>query len=194
MGDEEREEIDELLEEDAGDDDMAGGGDGPREKKPERPDVPPPPAAATATAIPTCAVCGKAGTDVPLLYVGGRYYCMEHSKEVGVVAAPAPPPPPPDKPWHIHKLAPFDAIRKRVDGMNSLVQIQAGEGEDEVQMRTGDRIVVMLVKADGTRHRVFDRSMGAALLYIFDFKLSSWVQSSLAPHQSGRNITPLGYR
>jgi hypothetical protein len=61
-------------------------------------------------------------------------------------------------------------------------------------MKPSDRIVVTLIKADGTKHKVFDKVVGGALLYLFKFDLSSWGQSSLSPHMAGqRGLTPPGY-
>lgn len=160
-----------------------------------------------AAAEPACVTCGKVGTTVPLLFLAGKFYCLEHSKTAGVTvsvapsaAAPTAPPvapapaPEPPKIWHIHSLTPYDAIRKRLDGSNNLLQIIAGEGEDEVQMHAKDRIVVMLVKADGSRHKVLDKKMGGAFLYLFHYTLSSWGNSTLMPHMTQqRGLTPPGY-
>jgi len=92
-------------------------------------------------------------------------------------------------------LTPFDAIRKRLDGSNNLIQIIAGEGEDEVQMHAKDRIVVMLIKADGTRHKVLDKTMGPSFLYLYKYTLSSWGNSTLMPHMAmQKGLTPAGYQ
>jgi hypothetical protein len=125
--------------------------------------------------------------------VGTKWYCMLHVQEAGVAPPPGMAPPPVTIPWHIHKLSNFDALRKRIEGSSTLLQIVAGEAEDTVQMTPADRIVVMLVKPDGKKHKVFDKMMGTAQLYLFEFKLTSWGPSTLSPSQScGR--TPMGYR
>jgi hypothetical protein len=141
---------------------------------------------------PACEVCKAPATTTPLMLAGTKYYCVAHVKEAGVAPPPGMAPPPAKIPWHIHTLAPFDAIRKRIAGSNTLLQIIAGEGEDTVQMTPGDRIVVMLMKPDGKKHKVFDKAMATSQLYLFEFKLSSWGPSTLSPGQS-RGMTPMGY-
>jgi len=141
---------------------------------------------------PACEVCKTLGSVAPLMMVGTKWYCMAHVQEAGVAPPPGVPlPKPPQIPWHIHKLSVFDAIRKKIEGTTTLLQIIAGEGEDEVQMTAHDRIVVMLVRVDGTKHKVFDKMMGTAQLYLFNFSLTSWGPSTLSP---GQMRTPQGYR
>jgi len=141
---------------------------------------------------PACDVCKTLGSVAPLMMVGTKWYCMAHVQEAGVAPPPGVPlPKPPQIPWHIHKLSQFDAIRKKIEGTTTLLQIIAGEGEDEVQMTAHDRIVVMLVKVDGTKHKVFDKMAGTAQLYLFNFSLTSWGPSTLSP---GQMRTPQGYR
>jgi len=203
--DKEKDELDDLLgdpEEDLGDDDMADEID-VDEALPEKPqESAKPPEPPKPVALPSCKKCGKDQSAVPLLYKDGVYLCGDCSKaEQAALAAPPPPPvakPPENINWHMLNLQNYDAQRIRVVGTKEILQVIPGGMTDEAQMYAGDRIVVTLVKADGKKYKVYDKTMErGSTARLFIFKMSLWLYGActLPLHmQQGSGLTPSNYR
>ena len=181
MEDDEKDEMDELLNdpdpEDTGDDDMKA--EKPKEPKPpEKPKF-------------SCKECGKGG--IPLIFTDGEFYCTEHTPKPVVVAPPPPATPAPLViPWHRYGIQNFDVMRKKIMGTNQLVEMVDNLGSDEVQMETGDRIVVMVIMK-GEKHKVFDKTVEQCVLSLFNFTLTRYGPCTLSPHMTKKNLTPPGY-